>query len=94
MMMAVVITFENDSDAIDYALSNPNTTGIYKIPTMFCDGQHGGRKTEVGFTKGLKYGWWVCAKCMKPKRQYWDNIWKDPGIGYNLLTQFKIETST
>lgn len=92
MAMSVVLVFEKDSEAIDFALANVETTGrevkgLYKHPTLFCNCTSG-KKIQIAFTKGLKYGWWVCAQCRKPRRMYWENIWKDPGIGKNLINQY------
>lgn len=98
MAMTVVLTFEKDSEAIDFALANVETTGrevkgLYKLPTLYCDCTSG-KKTEIAFTKGLKYGWWVCAKCRKPKRLYWQNIWKDNTFGKNILSQYIVNDNS
>lgn len=37
--------------------------GVYKKPTKFC--RCVGVKGRA-FTRGQKYGWWVCSKCKKP----------------------------
>jgi hypothetical protein len=37
--------------------------GVYKKPTKFCTCV--GIKKR-GFTRGKKYGWWVCDQCKKP----------------------------
>lgn len=60
---------------------------VYKVPTLFCEGDHPGGRLSESFTKGLKYGWWVCRVCHKPKKQYWDNILNDCGLGKNLLNE-------
>lgn len=39
--------------------------GVWKKPTKFCDCRGGGMKNR-GFTRGKKFGWWVCTKCKKP----------------------------
>lgn len=36
---------------------------VYAVPTMFCECLD---KKEWS-AKSVKYGWWVCAKCSKPK---------------------------
>lgn len=92
MALHVLLSFDDDADAVKYI--NDTLTGvvrvegIYKKPTQFCDNMdtntHGNRRVQ-GFTKGQKWGWWVCAQCKKPKKLYWDNIANDPGLGYNLL---------
>lgn len=61
---------------------------LYKMPTMWCPSHSGLKKTEAGFTKGIKYGWWVCAHCGKPRKMAWDNMLKnETSLGYNILTR-------
>lgn len=66
---------------------HPVVKGLYKHPTMFCICQSG-RKTELGFTRGKKWGWWVCAQCSMPKALYWKNIFNANGFGNNLLDRY------
>lgn len=81
MARAVVLFFENNQDAEayiahesflrnTYEFAPDEIVGVYPVPTMFCDPSdpiHKGKgKTGRGYTKGLKYGWWVCAVCKKP----------------------------
>jgi hypothetical protein len=34
---------------------------------MFCEGGHRGKgKFTYSYTRGKKYGWWVCTTCYKP----------------------------
>lgn len=45
--------------------------GVYKKPTKYCDtsdGHRGGGKLAAAWTRGIKYGWWVCSKCGKPSQ--------------------------
>lgn len=58
--------------------------GVFKKPTQFCECV-GGRKTASGFTRGLKYGWWVCAKCKKPTARWASGRQWFSVIGSNLL---------
>lgn len=37
--------------------------GVYRKPTKFCDCK---TTKHRGFTRGKKYGWWVCSQCGKP----------------------------
>jgi hypothetical protein len=97
--LLILLSVEDEQEALDIAeqWENKGLVGIYKKPTMFCDGEHGGRKTEVGFTKGQKYGWWVCAKCRKPKKRYWDNVLSgDPMFGppeaFNLIRNYFVDS--
>lgn len=50
--------------------------GMFQVPTKFCDPTdgHRGKKTEAGWTRGRKYGWWVCGKCKKPSAQWGWNL--------------------
>jgi hypothetical protein len=62
--------------------------GVFKKPTKFCDpsdGHRAGKKTEQAFTRGRRYGWWVCALCGKPTKAWsLGNKWYGP-LGSNLL---------
>src|SRR5690242_15312361 len=40
--------------------------GVYKQPTQFHDPSVCKAGKNVGFTRGTKYGWLVCAQCGKP----------------------------
>ena len=70
---------------------SPEIKALYKHPTMFCECQSG-RKTEVGFTRGVKWGWWVCGQCSKPKRLYWENIFEHNGFGNNIFSRYFDDT--
>jgi hypothetical protein len=81
----LVLSFEDDEDAdavVAEILSHaPNQLGIsvepgqfyactvlavYKKPTKFC------KCTSIkkrGWTRGKKYGWWVCDQCKKPSEK-------------------------
>lgn len=62
--------------------------GVFKKPTLFCDsvvGRHSSKKTQGGWTRGLKYGWWVCAICKKPSKRWADNLNAVLGAARNLL---------
>jgi hypothetical protein len=63
---------------------------IYKRPTMFCDptdrSTHSGGKMSYSFTKGQKYGWWVCVSCKKPSKLFWESVMeKESSFGKNQL---------
>jgi hypothetical protein len=67
---------------------NYEVVAMYKKPTMFCnvmDGNHPSTRRVIGFTKGTKWGWWVCARCSKPREMYVEGIVANSGFGYNLL---------
>jgi hypothetical protein len=42
--------------------------GLVAKPTKFCEGHTGGGKHGQSYTKGSKWGWWVCITCAKPSR--------------------------
>jgi hypothetical protein len=62
--------------------------GVFKKPTLYCDptdGHRGGGKTQAGWRRGIKYGWWVCASCGKPSRGWaMGNHWHS-AVGTDLL---------
>ncbi len=58
--------------------------GVFKKPTQFCQ-SHGGKKTSQAFTRGLKYGWWVCAVCKKPTPKWASGAQWFSVLGTNLL---------
>jgi hypothetical protein len=58
--------------------------GVWKKPTQFCQCV-GGRKMSRSFTRGLKYGWWVCVTCHKPTiASARGDMWYS-ALGTNLL---------
>lgn len=61
--------------------------GVWKEPTLFCDplDGHRGKKTEGGYTRGRKYGWWVCGKCGKPSKFAQGSTKWELALGTNLL---------
>lgn len=83
-MKYVVLLIEDDIDSLSY---HPEPVAVFKAPTKFCnpsDG-HRGKKTEAGWTRGMKYGWWVCGKCKKPTTQWASNLNAVLGAAKNLL---------
>lgn len=62
-------------------------SAVYKKPSKFCtpDDGHLKGKGSRSFTRGRKYGWWVCAVCGKPTKKWArGDIWHF-SMGYNLL---------
>lgn len=61
---------------------------VYKKPTRYCNCVNdpsvklSGRRVR-GWTKGLKFGWYVCPKCRRPAN-YQGRIWET--LFRNLLT--------
>lgn len=65
-----------------------DVVAMYKKPTLFCnvlDGNHNANRRVIGFTKGQKYGWWVCAACHKPREMYVQGSVDNSSFGFNLL---------
>jgi len=96
----VLLSFDDDEhaksfvkDIIDYhpifnttlsdnALPYASVRGVFKQATKFCECDN----HKLGFTRGAKYGWWVCARCGYPTRAwaYWTDAWYS-ALGINLL---------
>lgn len=55
---------------------------VFKKPTKFCDCK--GVKNR-GFTRGKKFGWWVCAQCGKPTPAWAAGAHWFMALGKNLL---------
>lgn len=96
MALILAFGFDNEEEALKFAEQHESRLfGVYKRPTMFCSNDHGGRKTEVAYTMGTRFGWWVCAKCKKPSRTYWQNVLSrkrdlmhTTTFGVNLYSQY------
>lgn len=64
--------------------------GVWKKPTLFCDPSDGhadghGRTQSRSFSRGKKYGWWVCVHCGKPRKQWAAGDAWYTALGTNLL---------
>jgi hypothetical protein len=57
--------------------------GVYKKPTKFCECT--GNMKNRAFTRGTKYGWWVCTKCGKPTPAWARGDHWFLALGRNLL---------
>jgi hypothetical protein len=88
----VVLSFEDDDDAKAFAqheLFEPgdqpwDVVALIRKPTKFCEGHPKGRRA-LGFTRGQRWGWWVCDGCKKPSR-LWAASYKGViSMGRNLL---------
>lgn len=95
MALILVFDFEDEEEALNFGEQHEaHLFAIHKRPTQFCEGGHS-KKIRPGFTKGKKFGWWVCNQCYKPKRLYWKNVMLKEKTalfggpyGYNLLRDF------
>jgi hypothetical protein len=63
--------------------------GVFKKPTKYCDpgDGHRGKKTSGGWTRGKKYGWWVCGICGKPTERWANGSLWPYSLGFNLLPE-------
>jgi hypothetical protein len=55
--------------SLDMSQPEYEIDAVYGKPTQFCtpgDG-HRGRRRASGYTRGKRFGWWVCAMCGKPE---------------------------
>jgi hypothetical protein len=96
MARYVVLSFEDNEDAETFiqhcdGQSSIIVTGkveaLIAKPTMFCPNSAAGGcptgKRTHSFTRGLKWGWWVCAVCKKPVKL------RDQKLMYNCISQGK-----
>lgn len=73
MARAVVLYFENNEEADayikdygqDYTEAGGSVELVVAVPTLFCQGGCGRGRVRP-WTRGLKWGWWVCVTCKKP----------------------------
>lgn len=65
-----------------YRVVGVQLRGIFKLPTKFCECTNLKRR---GFTRGKKYGWWVCDQCRRPTKAWGrlEGIYQF--LGFNLL---------
>jgi len=107
MARLVVLQFEDNDEAeafvkaqhVLWSDEHTNTSklrsaefvGLFALPTIFCEG-HGNSK-QLGFARGVKYGWWVCSRCGKPARSRTiENLIRNVlSQGRNFLTQPQTE---
>jgi len=77
----VIIFHDHD---IDFDLASVIVRGMWKKPTMFCDCTDK-RKPPHGWTRGQKWGWWVCTKCSRPSVGWArGDVWYT-ALGKNIL---------
>jgi hypothetical protein len=74
---------EDEGSEEDYKDTFVNTTvrGLWAVPVNFCDCETGARS----WTRGRKYGWWVCTKCKKPGKLWAEGHDWYRSLGTNLL---------
>lgn len=106
MAKYVLLSFDNDAEADafteyvvdaqyihisgDTAIVKADVRAVYKKPTLYCDNSDKHRGKLAGWTRGRKYGWWVCAVCGKPTRAWADGEHWFAAIGKNLLPKTEV----
>lgn len=92
MARYVILYFEENGDADAFLEGvHPLGHGAYEIkalvpaPTLWCDMAHGGKKTDIAYTRGKKYHWWVCRTCGKPTKAWGSSYSAVVSAGVNLL---------
>jgi hypothetical protein len=85
MAKYILLRFEDEDEAELFKKYYPvaaELKGVYKAPTMFC---HCTSVKGRGWTKGQKWGWWVCDICGKPSPKAQETLIKESAFGFNLL---------
>jgi len=80
---------EQDQQVVHSFPAKATVMGVFKGPTVFCDCK-GSKGRIQAWTKGQKYGWWVCKACKKPSRAVGGPIHQMRmvvGQGNNLLDE-------
>jgi hypothetical protein len=63
--------------------------GAWRLPSKFCNPGDGHRRSGKiqGWSRGKKYGWWVCTDCGKPTEKWGTGGNWDYALGSNLIPQ-------
>lgn len=92
MAKYVLLAFDSDTEANEFVEAVQDRTsreeftvrGVWKKPTKFCECTSGNIK-QRGWTRGKKFGWWVCDRCHKPSKAWAQgDVWYN-SLGTNLL---------
>lgn len=100
MAKYVLLAFDSDAEADEFAQRFTDDVeersqairvkpyamvrGVWKKPTKFCDCTSGNIK-QRGWTRGKKFGWYVCDYCRKPSAAWArGDMWYN-SLGVNLL---------
>lgn len=88
MAVYVVLAFEDDTDAkieVKELLAATDAVcsvrAVYKKPTKFCEC----KGNDKGWTRGTRFGWFVCARCGLPSRAWAKGDCWFTALGTNLL---------
>lgn len=101
MARYVLLSFSSNADAEYFVRANAKVvetcpfevTAVYGKPTQHCDpsdghrGKRSGNRRVVGYTRGKKFGWWVCTACGKPERPILSNPWATMTQARDLLPE-------
>lgn len=89
MAKYVLLAFDDDAYAdafVEFGVGDHDIAatvrGVWRKPTKFCECVGVRAKS---FTRGKKYGWWVCATCMKPTVAWAHGDAWYTALGTNLL---------
>lgn len=89
----LLLKFENELDRINAVTfgelpGHPEIIAVYRAPTVFCDCVS---VKNRGWTKGQKWGWWVCDICGKPSKLAHNNTIQENTFGFNLLSHIEVQ---
>lgn len=100
MARYVLLSFDSNVEAEQYVRElagaesplsdNSSIVGVFGKPTQFCDTAthpHATTRRVNGFTRGTRFGWWVCAHCSKPKKAWASNLSAVLSQARNLLDE-------
>lgn len=85
MAVYVLLAFDDDQVAKDfvletYIMGEITVRAVYKKPVQFCKCNR-----TSGWTRGKRFGWWVCADCGKPGEAWGKGFVWYTALGTNLL---------
>lgn len=100
MPVFVLLSFDDDDEAKEFVKAQLNervqvtynddqydpfevsaeVRGVYKRPVQFCTCTR-----TPGWTRGKRFGWWVCVDCGKPSKMWAMGVMLFTPLGTNLL---------
>lgn len=83
----MLLKFKNELDRCNAMLQSelpghPEVIAVYRAPTTFCPGGSGHKEA---WTKGRRWGWWVCDLCGSVSKLAHQNAIRSEAFGFNLL---------
>lgn len=70
MARLVVVEFQSNQEAEEFAQSHPGVWGVYPLPTAICNCPDNTRRTVTNWARGKNTRVWVCVKCRRASR-FW-----------------------